>query len=374
MKHVLAALGLLAGALPARAQSINVDFGPANTPYGVPSPYYGGSAQAPGVWNPVSSTSVSGLRRWDGAPTGVSLTLNDSSSGCGNSPDAFDWTNDGSTGGEDEQLLDDRYNPSGSGGITCRFEGLLPGDYVVDTIVSNRSCLPGSGRVRVTVLGSPDPPEEVFATWSGSFVEGQNFARHAVTVTDGTLTIQFDMVFFIEYIEIAGIQLDHGDRELPGIPFCFGDGTSGAECPCSNRGLPWHGCENSIGTGGALLMSTGTTSPDTLVLRAAGERPTSLSVFLQGNTNILPVPYGDGLRCTGGTLRRLYARNASAGEVSAPLPGEPSITERSSQLGVPIAPGETRIYQVYYRDGAASFCPPPQGSSFNATGAVGIVW
>jgi hypothetical protein len=375
MKYVLAALGLLAGSLPAHSQSINVDFEPAASPYGTPSPYYGGSAQAQGFWNSIHSTSVSSLRRWDGAPTGVSLTFNDSSVGCGTSPDSFAWTVDASTTGEDELLLDDRYNPSASGGVTCRFEGLLPGDYVVDTIVSNRSCLPGSGRVLVTVLGSPDPQEEVFASWSGSFVEGQNFARHAVTVTNGTLTIEFEMRFFIEYIEIAGIQLDHGDRTpLPGVPFCFGDGTAGAACPCSNAGREGRGCENSIGTGGALLFAAGTTSPDTLVLRASGERPTSLSVFLQGDTNILPVPYGDGLRCTGGTLRRLYARNASGGEASAPLPGEPSITQRSAQLGVPIAPGETRIYQVYYRDGAAGFCPPPQGSSFNSTGALGIVW
>ena len=377
MKYVLAALGLFAGAPSARAQSINVDFEPANGPYGVPAPFYGGSAQAPGVWNSVSSTFVPFLRRWDGTVTGVSVTLSDDKAGCHDTAtDAFIWIDD-ATGGQDKLLLDDRYNPAQPLGTTCRFEGLIPGDYVVDTIISNKSCNPGSGRVRVTVLGSPDPTEEVLASWMGSFVEGQNFARHFVTVTDGTLTIQLDMSFFTEYMEIAGVQLDHGDRGtgIMGIPFCFGDGTAGAPpCPCSNGGREYSGCENSIGTGGAVLFATGTTSPDTVVLHASGERPTALSVVLQGDTVILPVPYGDGLRCTGGTLRRLYARNASGGEMSAPLPGEPSITARSAQLGVPIAPGDTRIYQVYYRDGAASFCPPPQGSSFNVTGAIGIIW
>jgi len=63
-----ASIALAAGA---SAQSINVDFGPQNSGYGVPSPNYGGSAGAPGLWNPVSSTSVTNLRSWDGAVTNV---------------------------------------------------------------------------------------------------------------------------------------------------------------------------------------------------------------------------------------------------------------------------------------------------------------
>jgi hypothetical protein len=65
-----------------------------------------------------------------------------------------------------------------------------------------------------------------------------------------------------------------------------------------------------------------------------------------------------------GTLKRLYVKSASGGACAAPLQGDPSITARSAALGAPILPGDTRYYQVYYRDSAAAFCPP---ETFNAT-------
>jgi hypothetical protein len=80
------------------------------------------------------------------------------------------------------------------------------------------------------------------------------------------------------------------------------------------------------------------------------------------------------LRCVGGTLKRLYVKAASAGSVSAPQPGDPSITARSAQLGDPIAPGSSRHYQVYYRDPGLAFCTPPQGNGFNIGNALEVVW
>ena len=41
-----------------------------------------------------------------------------------------------------------------------------------------------------------------------------------------------------------------------GLASCFGDGT-GIACPARNDGLPGHGCENSLGRGGALLAARG---------------------------------------------------------------------------------------------------------------------
>ena len=162
-----------------------------------------------------------------------------------------------------------------------------------------------------------------------------------------------------------------------GGAFCFGDGASAPTiaCPCGNSGQPGRGCENSATTGGARLVATGTTSPDELVLHASGMLPTALAIFLQGDaSNPTGAPFGDGIRCVAGTLRRLYAKNAVGGFASAPEPGEPSITERSAALGDPIAPGTSRHYQVYYRDPAESFCPPPAGATFNATNAVSVKW
>ena len=155
--------------------------------------------------------------------------------------------------------------------------------------------------------------------------------------------------------------------------FCFGDGSSGA-CPCANSGGAGRGCENSASTGGALLAASGSSHPDELVLTSSGELPSALSIFLQGDAQIAASAFGDGLRCAGGNLKRLYALNASAGVASAPQPGDPSITERSAALGDPIAPGSSRDYQDYYRDPDLGFCPGPQGSTFNASNALRIVW
>jgi len=158
-----------------------------------------------------------------------------------------------------------------------------------------------------------------------------------------------------------------------GIPQCFGDG-SGAACPCGNSGTTAHGCQNSAGTGGALLTATGTTVPDTVVLHSTGELPSSRSIFLQGNATIPPAVYGDGLRCAGGILKRLYKGNASGGAISRPGMGDPSITARSAALGDPIPPGERRYYQVYFRDANPNFCAAPIGNTFNISNAVKVTW
>jgi hypothetical protein len=160
-----------------------------------------------------------------------------------------------------------------------------------------------------------------------------------------------------------------------GTSFCAGDGTVGV-CPCGNSGSPDHGCQNSAATGGSHLTTSGVASlsADTLRHTASGELPTALSIFLQGSAAIAPGNYGDGLRCTGGVLKRLYARNASGGVVTAPQPGDPSVSERSAALGDPIPMGATRNYQVFYRDPNANFCPDPTGSTFNVSNAVAVVW
>jgi hypothetical protein len=156
--------------------------------------------------------------------------------------------------------------------------------------------------------------------------------------------------------------------------FCFGDG-SVANCPCANPGLPNHGCQNSAATGGARLVSSGTPTPDTLVLHASGELPTALSIFLQGDVLLSGTArFGDGLRCIGGSLERLYVKSATAGVAVAPDVGDSSITAQSAALGDPITPGSTRYYQTYYRDPSPTFCAPPQGNAWNVTNGVRVVW
>jgi hypothetical protein len=163
-----------------------------------------------------------------------------------------------------------------------------------------------------------------------------------------------------------------------GTPFCAGDGGDPGVtvlCPCFNLGAPGKGCDNSAATGGAQLASTGSPALDTVVLTSSGELPTALSIFLQGNALATGgVLFGDGVRCVGGSLKRLYVKNAVGGTVSAPQGAEPSIQTQSASLGDPIAPGSTRWYQVYYRDPDLSFCPSPGGDSFNISSGQVIVW
>ncbi len=161
----------------------------------------------------------------------------------------------------------------------------------------------------------------------------------------------------------------------PFASFCFGNGSLATPCPCGNDGLTGRGCENSSTTGGALLTATGEVSPDTVVLTASGELPHPLSIVLQGSADLAGgVVFGDGVRCAGGTLKRLYARTAANGVLVAPAAGDPSIRARSAQLGDPIASGQTRTYQVYYRDNVLAFCPAPPGDGWNVTSAVRVSW
>jgi hypothetical protein len=160
----------------------------------------------------------------------------------------------------------------------------------------------------------------------------------------------------------------------PGMPFCIPLPGTAPPCPCANFGALGHGCDNSVHTGGAMLAGTGTTTPDTIHLTQSFELPSALSVFLQGDLPLsIGVVFGDGIRCTGGHLLRLYTHPAAGGTVMAPAIGDPPITVRSATLGMPIPVGSTRYYQVYYRD-PGFICPPASEAHFNVGNGWVITW
>ena len=127
-------------------------------------------------------------------------------------------------------------------------------------------------------------------------------------------------------------------------------------CPCANPPAgAGRGCDNSSGTGGARLSASGASSLATpsLVFTTQAERPSATSVLLQGTSAVGGgLVFGQGVRCAGGVLKRLYVRTAVGGSIQAPnLPaGEADIPARSAALGDPIAAGQDRWYLVYYRD------------------------
>jgi len=159
------------------------------------------------------------------------------------------------------------------------------------------------------------------------------------------------------------------------VSFCFGDGSIAA-CPCDNTGAVGRGCQNSTLSGGAQLRAGGQAllSADTLQFRVLGEPATSLSLLLQGTAPMRPQPFGDGLLCVSGSVTRLYSQNAVNGMITWPKASEEPISEHSARLGDPLVNGDTRFYQVYYRDLRAGFCPGPAGAEFNLSNGVAVLW
>ena len=150
-------------------------------------------------------------------------------------------------------------------------------------------------------------------------------------------------------------------------------------CPCGNPPSgPGRGCENSAATGGAVLSASGSAylTSDSLVFATSGQLPTATSILMQG-TSAMPAgqAFGQGVRCVGGALKRLYVKPAVGGGIVAPdLPGgDPGVSARSAALGDPIQAGESRWYLVYYRDPTVlGGCP--SASSFNATQTGRVDW
>jgi hypothetical protein len=169
-----------------------------------------------------------------------------------------------------------------------------------------------------------------------------------------------------------GGEVDLFGAATPFTTFCYGNGSLATPCPCGHSGYVGRGCQNSALTFGAQITANGSTSPDTVVLTSAGELPSSLSIFIQGQTT-LPngTVFGDGVRCINANLLRIGVHNAVGGTVSYPQSGDPSITARSAALGDPIMTGTSRYYQCYYRDPNLSFCT---GAGFNVSDAVQVAW
>jgi hypothetical protein len=164
-------------------------------------------------------------------------------------------------------------------------------------------------------------------------------------------------IFDIWNIGIDNVRID----EALGDAFCSGDGSAGP-CPCANAGGRGEGCANSTGAG-ALLQASGSASvaADDLVFHGLQLRPNALSILVQGSLVIAPVPFGDGLRCVGGTLKRLDVAAADAG---GGVTFGPGLAATGGWTG-----GSTFAFQAYYRDPFG-----PCGANFNVSSALSIVF
>ncbi|MBK7875355.1 MAG: hypothetical protein IPJ77_06335 [Planctomycetes bacterium] len=177
----------------------------------------------------------------------------------------------------------------------------------------------------------------------------------------------------LDAFTLRGNFLLRADCQLPnpGNSFCAGDGLDPnvtTPCPCGNTGGPGRGCANSVNPQGALLVATGSPLPDTMQLQGSGMPATVSCIYLQGNA-LSDTVFGDGVRCTGGTLLRLRTR-ANVGGASA-FPDSTDTISLSVRGGVVPGSGVVRQYQTYYRNSAGLFCPP---ETFNVTNGWQVTW
>jgi hypothetical protein len=148
-------------------------------------------------------------------------------------------------------------------------------------------------------------------------------------------------------------------------PYCFG-----LSCPCQN-GSPARirGCLNSTARG-ARLYGTGwpSLSADSLRLLVSILPANTPGLFFQGTASVQNgngLPFGDGLRCSAGSVVRLVVRFADGnGRAEYPRAGETPI----SVLGG-VQLGATHYYQYWYRDTLG-----PCGSGFNLTNGQQAIW
>jgi hypothetical protein len=148
---------------------------------------------------------------------------------------------------------------------------------------------------------------------------------------------------------------------------CAGDGT-GTACPCDNNGAAGEGCANSYGWGSLLGWTGGASvSADTFTLSATVPG-SNMAMFFQGTAAAnggAGAVFGDGLRCTDGTVIRLVTTAASGGVAQFPATGDPLVSV-AGEVGA----GHVRWYQVWYRN-AAEFCTE---DTFNLSNALRVEW
>ena len=152
----------------------------------------------------------------------------------------------------------------------------------------------------------------------------------------------------------------HGHEEV-GDNYCLG-----TVCPCGNPGdLLGGGCANSTGDG-ALLNGEGTDSVslDDLAFHCTFLPDNQPALLFVGPGTVgggMGAPFGDGLLCVAGPHIRL--------EIQTAVGGEAEFGPGLGQTGGWSA-GDTRYFQVFYRDPLGSPC----GNAWNMSNGVQVTF
>lgn len=202
------------------------------------------------------------------------------------------------------------------------------------------------------------------------------------------------------FVASAGVpMLDLPCTERVGVDLCKGDGGNQAgctDCPCGNNATlgAIGGCLNSANTS-AQLVGTGSPSVSLpagslsdLRFQLHGGPPGSFGVLSSGQSaapiNAANPCFGldsgvrsaqfDGLRCTVQALNRHGGRpidgTGSVGVSNSPWGGEGAPAAGLANTPMAIAPGQTRFFQVVYRDNPTTVCQ----RGLNSTQAIRVTF
>ncbi|MDP6539235.1 MAG: hypothetical protein QF903_03120 [Planctomycetota bacterium] len=355
-----AAFLLLAGSVS--AQNFNIDVGDTFS-IGHPSANYGAGAGQAGFWNPVDGGPPYQFTLLDLNQQATTVTTDCQGNGGGGD---F-YSDNGATTGDDEALLDDLQDIGGVGGVyTWTFGNLADGFYDIYTY----AWAPDNPSYITNITGGDlgDMQPVGGTAWTGTHTQGGTYARHCVTVSGGSL-VQIEIANSGSgFGSLNGFQiverLNACPGAEPGMGFCDCTNSTSA---CGTTGGAGNGCANGSNPAGAHLGASGVadTAADTVVLEGSGLVPGQPGLYFQGNNAINGgngVTFGDGLRCAGQGVQRLQVRAADATGNSA--------TNTSISVGGGVSPGDTKHYQLWYRDPAGSPC----GTTFNLTNGYTIVW
>jgi hypothetical protein len=357
------ALAIPCLALCAWSQSFNLDVGDSAT-YGSPAPTYGAAANQPGHWNAISGGYPYGFTVFDLSNVVTTVTTSVSNNGTGTGDFYF---NNPLTSGDDELLMDDLEDVGGVGSTsTWTFQGLMPGAYDVYTY----AWAPDNGTYvsRVTPEGATDS-QNVGGAWPGGHALGSTYARHCVTAVAGQPVVM-QIATASGFGSVNGFQFRMKASPCP-TPPPDEPGTGYCDCtasgPCGNHGGPGRGCAHGNNPAGTLLDGTGIadTAADTVALRGAGAPPNQPGLYFQGNVQTnggAGAVFGDGLRCAGNNVIRLQT-----------LAADPSGNSQTSVVvsvrGM-VQPGDTKHYQLWFRDPQGSAC----GALFSLSNGYSISW
>jgi hypothetical protein len=114
---------------------------------------------------------------------------------------------------------------------------------------------------------------------------------------------------------------------------------------------------------------------NTLQITSSGEKPTALSILLQGHLPPITsgTQFGQGVFCFNSTLKRLYTHSAASGVVTYPQGTDFSVSTESAAKGDTIPEGSTRLYASYYRDpNVLGACT--SADTFNVSQGQSVPW